>query len=229
MGTIVVAAAMRFELSPDWIAAAWAALACLFVLIAWRYGRRIFLGQALLLTAAVFFRTLLHNFYQRSYFPPPSFLLGGWMTAGTAILLLFVAVLVARRMKLARPDDAARQGLIRRAFAAVYRNPTLLFFFAAFILLTGLLYVELHAQGMSTVAWGAEAVAVFLFALAVKERPFRLSALALLLICVAKVILIDVWGLKPLERDLTIIIVSVALVSVSILFTRYKEVLRAYL
>src|ERR1019366_640893 len=69
LGTITVAAAMRFELSPDWIAAAWSAIVCLFVLIAWRYGRRIFLGQALLLGAAVSFRTLLHNFYQRSYFP----------------------------------------------------------------------------------------------------------------------------------------------------------------
>ena len=87
----------------------------------------------------------------------------------------------------------------------------------------------LHARGMSTVAWGAEAVGVFLFAMAVKERTFRLSALLLLLVCVAKVVLIDVWGLPPLERDFTIIIVSVALVAVSIVFTRYKEVLRAYL
>ncbi len=76
MGTIVVAAAMRFELSPDWIAAAWAGLVCIFVLIAWRLGRRIFLGQALLLAAAVFFRTLMHNFYQRSYFPAPFLFVG---------------------------------------------------------------------------------------------------------------------------------------------------------
>ncbi len=229
MGTIVVAAAMRFELSPDWIAAAWSGLVCLFVLTAWRYGRRIFLGQALLLAAAVFFRTLLHNFYQRSYFPPPTFLLGGWMTTGTVILLLFVALLIARRLKLARPEGAAKEGLIRRAFAAIYRDPMHVFFFAAFILLTGLLFVELRSRGMATVAWGAEAVAVFLFALALKERTFRLSAITLLIVCVGKVILIDVWGLKPLDRDLTIIITGVALVSVSILFTRYKEVLRAYL
>jgi uncharacterized membrane protein len=92
-----------------------------------------------------------------------------------------------------------------------------------------LLFVELRSRGMATVAWGAEAVAVFLFALALKERTFRLSAITLLIVCVGKVILIDVWGLKPLDRDLTIIITGVALVSVSILFTRYKEVLRAYL
>ncbi len=229
LGTLVVAAGMRFELSPDWIAAAWAGLVCIFVLIAWRYGRRIFLGQALLLAAAVFFRTLMHNFYQRSYFPPPSFLLGGWMTTGTVVVLLFVALLMARRLILARPEGAAKENVIRRVSAAIYRNPMHVFFFAAFILLTGLLFVELRARGMATVAWGAEAVAVFLFALALKERVFRLSALALLVVCVGKIILIDVWGLTPLDRDLTIIITGVALVSVSILFTRYKEVLRAYL
>lgn len=229
LGTITVAAAMRFELSADWIAAAWAALLFCFVLIAWRWGRRIFLGQALLLGAAVFFRTMLHNFYQRSYFPPPSFWLGGWATAGSVIALVFFALLVARRMKLPRPEEPSKQGRLRRALAGINRNPAHVFFFVAFVLLTGLLYMELHLRGMATVAWGAEAVAVFLFALAVKERTYRWSALLLLLVCIAKIVLVDVWGLKPLQRDLTIILLSAALVAVSILFTRYKEVLRAYL
>jgi uncharacterized membrane protein len=83
--------------------------------------------------------------------------------------------------------------------------------------------------GMSTVAWGAEAVAVFLFALAVKERSFRLSALGLLLVCVAKIVLIDVWGLSPRDRYLTFIVLGVALLSVSFLYTRFREVLRGYL
>ena len=99
----------------------------------------------------------------------------------------------------------------------------------AFILLTGLLFVELHTHGMATVAWGAESVAVFLFALAVKERTFRLSALTLLLICVVKIVTVDVWGLTPRDRYLTFIALGAALLAVSFLYTRYKEVLRAYL
>ena len=230
LGTITVAAAMRFELIPDWIAAAWAGLLFCFVLIAWRWGRRIFVGQALLLGAAVFFRTLFHNFYERSYFPPPSFWYRGWATVGTSIILLFLALLVARRLKLARPKDAAAAGgKLKRALAALHRNPAQVFFFIAFILLTGLLYLELHVHGMATVAWGVEAVAVFLFALAVKERSFRLSALALLLVCVAEIVVVDVWGLSPRDRYLTFIALGAALLSVSFLYTRYKEALRAYL
>jgi len=79
------------------------------------------------------------------------------------------------------------------------------------------------------VAWGAEAVAVFLFALVVKERSFRLSALGLLLVCVGKIVLIDVWGLTPRDRYLTFIVLGIALLSVSFLYTRYREVLRGYL
>lgn len=230
LGTITLAGAMRFELGLDWIAAAWASLVLLFVLIAWRFGRRIFLGQALLLSAGVFFRTFLHNFYQRSYFPPPSIWSGRWMTVGTSIVLVFLGLLVARRLKLVRPEAAAKaNGLLRRALAGINRNPAQVFFFVSFILLTGLLYLELRAYGMSTVAWGAEAVAVFLFALSVKERSFRLSALGLLLVCVGKIIFVDVWGLEPRDRYLTFIALGVALLSVSFLYTRYKEVLRAYL
>ena len=230
LGTITVAAAMRFELSPDWIAAAWAALLCLFVLIAWRLGRRIFLGQALLLGAAVFFRTLLHNFYQRTYFPPPSFWYARWTTVGTSIALLFFALLIARRLKQARPEgQPVAAGGLKRALAGLLRNPAHSFFFIAFILLTGLLFVELHTHGMATVGWCVEAVAVFLFALAVKERTYRLSALSLLLISVAKIVCVDVWGLAPRDRFLTFIALGAALLLVSFLYTRYKEVLRAYL
>ena len=151
------------------------------------------------------------------------------MTAGSSIALVLAALLVARRMKLPRPEGESTQGRIRRALGALNRNPAHVFFFIAFLLLTGLLFVELHTRGMATVAWGAEAVAVFLFALAMKERTYRLSALGLLLVCVGKIVMVDVWGLAPRDRYLTFIALGAALLSVSFLYTRYKEVLRAYL
>ena len=69
LGTITLASLMRFELEADWVAAAWAALAFALILIAWRSGRKVFLHQALLGAAGVVFRTVLHNFYERTYFP----------------------------------------------------------------------------------------------------------------------------------------------------------------
>jgi uncharacterized membrane protein len=230
MGTILVAAAMRFEAPPDWISAAWSGLLLGLVLIAWKWRRRIFLSQALLISLAILFRTIFHNFYQRSYFPAPSFWWGGWATVGTSILFLFMALLVALRLKLPRPgSDSVQHGIFSRCLGAINRNPAQVVFFVFFIILTGLLFVELRAHGMATVAWGVEAVVIFLFALSVKERSFRVSALALLLVCVGKIVTVDVWGLAARDRYLTFIALGIALLTVSFLYTRFKETLRAYL
>ena len=230
LGTVTMAAVMRFELSLDWVAAAWSALILVFVLMAWRCKRRIFLHQGLLLGAAVFSRTILHNFYERSYFPPPTFLSGQFATVGTTIILLFLSLLASFRLKLTFPaPQTSGRGKIKRMLGNLNRRPEQALFFATFILLTYFLYLELRPYGMATAAWGAEAVALFLFALAVKERSFRLSAMGLLLACVGRIILVDVWRLAPRDRYLTFMALGVALLSVSFLYTRFRDVLRGYL
>jgi uncharacterized membrane protein len=80
-----------------------------------------------------------------------------------------------------------------------------------------------------TVAWGVEGVLIMLFALAVKERSFRLTGLALLLLCVGKVVAMDVWGLQPRDRYITFIIVGAALLFVSYLYSRYRDAIRQLL
>jgi hypothetical protein len=152
------------------------------------------------------------------------------MTVGTTIVFLFLALLVAFRLKLPPAEEQpANRGRFGKIVASLNRRPEQAFFFVTFILLTLFLYLEMRAHGMTTVAWGTEAVAIFLFALAVKERSFRLSALGLLLVCVVKIVFVDVWGLAPRDRYLTFIILGAALLSVSFLYTRYREVLRGYL
>ncbi|HET7840615.1 MAG TPA: DUF2339 domain-containing protein, partial [Terriglobia bacterium] len=106
--------------------------------------------------------------------------------------------------------------------------PEQIFFFIPFALLTILLATELRS-GLVTLAWGIEAVCVFLFALWVGERSFRLTAMALLLVCAAKIVVMDVWSLHPRDRYLTFIVLGIALTGVSFLYTRYRDTLRQYL
>jgi len=40
------------------------------------------------------------------------------------------------------------------------------------------------------------------------ERSFRLAGLGLLLLCVAKIFAIDVWGLDPQSRYITLIVLG---------------------
>ncbi len=227
LGTFTLAGWARFELEADWVVAAWAAMIWVLLAIAWRYQKRIFLHQGLLLGAAVLLRGTLHNFYQRSYFPAPRWQSRS-LTVGVTIALLYAALPFAFKLRRSPERNLVKPGLWRRALNAFERHPEQAFFFIPFFLLTVLLALEMP-KGMVTVAWGMEAVAVFLLALAVGERSYRLSGLGLLLLCVGKIVVIDVWDLHPRDRYLTFIVLGAALLGVSFLYTRYREAIRQYL
>ena len=225
MGTLTFAALMRFELEADWVAGAWAALTFALLAIAWRSERRVFLHQGLLITVAVLFRTVLHNFYQRSYFPASGWE-SRWITVGTAVALLLAALPIAFQLR-TKNEESRKTGLVRLV-QSMLRRPEQLIFFTAVGLLTALLGLEMR-HGMVTLSWGVEGVLVFILALQVGERSFRLTGLGLLLLCVAKILLVDVWRLDPRDRYLTFIVLGAALLLVSFLYTRNREALRQYL
>ena len=198
LGTITFAALMRFELEADWVASAWAALAFGLLAIAWNSERRVFLYQGLMVAVGVLFRTVLHNFYERSYFPAPRWE-SRWITVGTSVALLLAALLFAFQLR-KNTEESVETGLVR-VLQSIVRRPEQLLFFIAVGLLTVLLATEMR-HGMVTLSWGLEGVAVFVLALWLGERSFRLSGLGLLLLCVGKILLVDVWRLDPRDRYL---------------------------
>ena len=225
MGTLTIVSLVRFELEADWVATGWAGLAFCLTALAWRTRQRVFLVQSLFLALAVLFRTSLHNFYERSYFPSPHWQTR-WFTAGSAIAFLLAAqvFLFKLREKNAPPEGSGAVKWLR----ALARRPEQVFFFIMLTLLTVLLAIEMR-HGMVTLAWGVEALLVFMFALWVGERSFRLAGLGLLLLCAGKILLVDVWRLNPSDRYITLIVLGAALLSVSFLYTRYREAIRHYL
>jgi uncharacterized membrane protein len=78
---------------------------------------------------------------------------------------------------------------------------------------------------MITIGWSVLGVVVFLFALAVKERSYRLSGLLLLMLGVAKILCVDIWDATPTDRYITLIVMGAALLLVSFLYSRYRETL----
>jgi uncharacterized membrane protein len=54
-------------------------------------------------------------------------------------------------------------------------------------------------------------------------RRFRLAGLSLLMLCVGKILFVDIWHATHTDRDLTLIVLGVALLSVSFLYSRYRE------
>lgn len=225
-GMLALAALLRFEIDSDLVVAGWAALALVLVAVGWKSGRRVFLDQGMLLALGALLRGVSHNLYERSYFPAP-FGHGRFVTLGSAIALLFLVLPMARAMRQPKPQ-ATHSNRFVAFLNALDRRPDHIFFFIPFALLTALLAVELPG-GMVTLAWGVEAFAAFALALRLKERSYRLTALGLLLLCVLKIVARDVWGLAPRDRYLTFIVLGLALLAVSYLYTRYRELLRQYL
>jgi len=232
-GTIALAALMRFELGPDWVIVAWSALALALASIAYNAKRPVFLHQSYLTAFAILFRAVFHNFYERSYFAA-DFWHSRWWSVGSTVAILFLVLPVAFKLRGARsnaPEASHSRGSgnpLARVVAALDRHPEQIFFFIPIFLLTVLLALEMRS-GMVTVAWGLEAVAVFVFALSVSQRSFRLTGLGLLLLCVGKIIVVDIWGLTPRDRYLTFMVLGALLLFVSYLYTRYSETLRQYL
>ncbi len=226
LGTLTVAALLRFEIQLDWIAAAWATLGLGLAAVAWKTRRRVFLHQGIFLGMAVFFRASLHGLYERSYFHPPWWY-SPLLTVGTCVALLLLTLFFAFRLRNLTPDPSEAP-LAMRMVRALGRRPEQAFFFLALALLTALLGVEFEG-GWTTVAWGLEAVAVFLLAIRVGERSFRLSGLGLLLLCVGKILTVDFWLLALREKAITFIALGVALVTVSVFYTRHRELIRRYL
>jgi di/tricarboxylate transporter len=131
--------------------------------------------------------------------------------------------------KLRKRDDITEQKPSKFEFLrALVHRPEQFFFFLPLGLIVALLAVEMR-RGLITFSWSVLGVLVFLFALWVGERSFRLAGLGLLLLGVGKIIVVDVWELNPRDRYLTFISMGSALLLVSFLYTRYREAIRRYL
>jgi hypothetical protein len=221
------------ELPERWLAAGWAGFALLLAVFALvRDGGRI-RRKALLLALLAAGRGIVVNLGSAGDWWYSS----GTTTAGAgttwpadwgrlpffvAVGLLLVAIpvgFVLRRRELANGGGA---------LGGVLRRPEQVFFFAVLAMLVVWIPVDFH-QGTLTMAWSGLGMAVFLVALAVGERSFRLSGLGLLLLGVAKLLAVDVWGLPSVQRYLLLIGVGVALLLVSFLYSRFGDRLKEYL
>ena len=226
MATGTVIALLYFQFAGDWVATAWSAVTVVLLAMALFLKHEVFLQQALLLSCGTLARGLLHNLFGSSYFTGGSWE-GRFLVLGSAIALLFLSLPIAFGLRRSF-DPVAGEGNLRRMARAAMRHPEQFMFFVPVMLLTVLLALKMN-HGMVTVSWGIEGLAIFVGALLVKERSFRLTGLAILLLCVGKVAIIDAWHLAARDRYITFIILGASLLLVSFLYSKYREAMRRYL
>ena len=96
------------------------------------------------------------------------------------------------------------------------------------ILFTILVSLEVR-RGFLTAAWGIEGLIVFLAVLKMDERAYRWFSLSLFMLCVARIVTVDVWNFDALGRIVSFLGLGVALLGVSFLYARHRELLRRVL
>jgi len=204
-----------------WVTAIWAAMASALLALAWLLRRKTFLVQAIILAIAAIARGIFLDLFADN---PGDFWHGPLFHLAVAAILLLAALPFAF---LLRKQDRFGPSSITLPpdLDMVTRHPEQSFFFCAFLLEVLALAFKL-SSGRITIAWSLLGLGVFLFALLVGERSFRLAGLGLLLISVAKIILMDVWKLSPIDRYITLIVLGLALLTVSFLYTRFATVIR---
>ncbi len=116
--------------------------------------------------------------------------------------------------------DRPRGSLLTRYLAA--RRPDQLLFFAPLILIVITIAVKMD-PGTVTLAWGVVGLLVILLGLVVSRRSYRLTGLALLLLCIGKIVVRDAWHLDERSRYITFIVLGVALLLVSALYSKYRD------
>ncbi len=206
-----------------WVTVIWAAMATILMALAWLMRRRSFVAWAVALAVAVAARGVCDAATDGS----TGFWSGSLFHLGAAALVLLAALPFAFRLREAEFWQGASIPILPEMAPALHRSDQW-FFFAPFGLMVAALALKL-SSGHITIAWSLMGVIVFLFALAVGERSYRLAGLALLLVSVVKILLMDVWALAPADRYMTLIVMGLALLGISFLYTRFSTVIRRYL
>jgi hypothetical protein len=223
-GTACIVAVLYFQMPVERIVGAWAALALVLVIAAWALNKEVFLQQAVLLVLGVVGRGVTHNIFGGSYFS-----VDGWrgnfavLSIASALLLVALPIIFRMRKRFAEHPIESRLG---RCLALTHTEQW--FFFAPAVLITLMIAVKMNA-GMVTLSWGVEGVLMIALGFLVSQRSYRITGLLLLLICVGKIACFDFWRLSETDRYITFIVVGAAMVSVPILYGRYRETVRRLL
>ena len=220
VATASVLAILRFTVEPDWVVLGWGAMFAALLLAARVTRQMVFRDQALLATIPIAFRGLMHNVYQVHV-----------GTAGSeprnALLIASAVMMAALPFAFQLRDREAAKSAAKWKFLVL--RPEQLAFFVP-LALTLVLFTQLFPGVLMTLSWGVLAVAVFAAALAVGERSFRLAGLTLLLVCVAKIIVFDVWNFNDTNaRYMTLILMGAILLTVSFLYGRFRDKVRELL
>jgi hypothetical protein len=221
LGTATLAALAYFELGTDWrdaVVIGYAGLVVGTLLVAWLTRRQVFLFHSLVMLGVTAFRFSMTNFFDVQKQVPSSLSDSIW-----ALAVLGCAVPLAFQVRKNAPASNVLPWF--RMFALHPEQPL---FFVPVALSVVLLYLEVSGWKL-TGDLAVEGLVIWVLALWAKERTFRLTGLALVLLSVGKILFWDTWQVHDARRYIALLAVGMILMLLGFLYGKYREGLRDYL
>jgi hypothetical protein len=213
----------RFEVGREYAVAVWSPVFLALLALGLRIPDRDFRFQSYAIALLIFGRSWSTNlFLDGALFGLSERI----VTVLPALAAIFAAVVIVP----ARGEHpvVALKGRLGRAFGYADLNArsglAILF---AFLLLI-LIFYEMSIDLVS-VGWAAEALALFVLGFSLNERSFRFFGLGLLLVCLFKIVLLDLEGVETIYRILSFIVLGLVLLLVSFGYSRYRKVIERYI
>lgn len=209
-GLLILALLLQHELPRAWVLPAWAILAAAALTGGRAWGEDHGTRAGALLALAALVQGLAFNLVQRDI------LLGvrlNLISIPAAVLAFLAGYLQLWRDRSGEGDEALR------GFAAG-RN-RFLWLACALVLLFGFLWVEMDGT-LLTILLSCFGLGVVGLGFACKERVARLAGIGILLFCILKLFLFDLRGLTGLPRALSLVGLGAVLVSVSLVYARFR-------
>jgi uncharacterized membrane protein len=80
-----------------------------------------------------------------------------------------------------------------------------------------------------TAGWSLLAFAIFILGMLLRERIYRFSGLGLITLALAKIVILDVWGLELAYRIISFMVLGLVLLFIGFVYTRYQDKIRDWL
>jgi uncharacterized membrane protein len=220
----LLVALARFELGRAYVIIAWAPLMIIYLALGVERGERDFRFQSYIIALLGFARLWATNiFLSGSFYGIPERFA---ITIPAVATFLGAALYAIRRAAAFDVGEAEKHW--ERSLVWVDKHAHTLFAILGSGLISVLLYHEVGGN-LLTIAWAVQGLVLVALGITVYERGFRLYSLALLLVCVLKLVFIDLEGVETLYRIVSYIVLGLVLLAASFAYTRYREAIGRYI
>jgi uncharacterized membrane protein len=227
-GVILLVVLSRFEFGRAYTVIAWAPLMLGLLVLGVMLNERHFRFQSYILAIMIFARSWATNLYLTgSLYGVPE----RYATMAPMIIMFLVAAVFCIRTHASYVDQVPVEWARTRTqklLRSVDINSRTLFALLGPLLAAILLFYEVSGNVL-TMAWSIEGFLVLALGFVVMDRSFRLFGLALLAVCVIKLVVIDLEGVETIYRILSYIVLGLLLLLASFVYTRYRDTIRRFL